>query len=598
MTNGINPAEFADVLDTILPAPQVSIIEWAEGKDYLHYILLPAQRIILKIYAGEQLLDWERGIVQEWVEKHYVPPDIWDKINTGSSVGDISWVKELVLVVGRRGAKTFLVGIIISYEVYRLLSKPDPQRYYGLPPHAGIRVACCASTNQQAKDTVYDSVRGCILNNPWFEDYLKSANAIGKSKISFSTLADQEKMKSLAAKGVKNTLESVSIELFSASSFASGRGRALIVIVFDELAWFQTPEGKDNAKELYEAMTPSAKTFGKDARVISLSSPKYPNGKFWELWDRAFSPTTDDPLLGFHFPTWVMYEHAEKVFGDYIPEFTLSEEDLKRTKDVLYGTPEWRREYGAEFQKSIDRFLPPWAIERMFAKSKELNWDFQEKGTSRFFYHGHGDPAKNGASFAILVAHREADIVFVDDLWVFRVAKGYNDWQGERERMFPVDTEAIVYSEVEDKLETWIQNYDLRKFTFDQWNSIGSIQRLQAFCHTCGKGHTRFAEETFTGSHNYNVYKKLKNALLSERVVCAPHVTLSAELYGLMDNNGKVEKQKSGPCTTKDICDALAVTVTRLLEDEEAVQPGHNRTTGMRGGPHKFPSGSIAGNNF
>ena len=42
-------------------------------------------------------------------------------------------LRVMILSVGRRSGKTQLASIIGAYETYKLISKGDPQEYYGLP---------------------------------------------------------------------------------------------------------------------------------------------------------------------------------------------------------------------------------------------------------------------------------------------------------------------------------------------------------------------------------------------------------------------------------------------------------------------------------
>ena len=46
----------------------VSIIEFAEGKEFCGIQLYPHQRIILKLYNREELDRWEYAVFEEWID--------------------------------------------------------------------------------------------------------------------------------------------------------------------------------------------------------------------------------------------------------------------------------------------------------------------------------------------------------------------------------------------------------------------------------------------------------------------------------------------------------------------------------------------------
>ena len=95
---------------------------------------LLSQRVILKLYAGERLLEetlpgYEMS-EQEWFEtmydKGYFPPNIKDAVEEGRGFQDI------LLVVGRRGGKSTMIAIAALYSVYKVLMYDNPQKYYDI----------------------------------------------------------------------------------------------------------------------------------------------------------------------------------------------------------------------------------------------------------------------------------------------------------------------------------------------------------------------------------------------------------------------------------------------------------------------------------
>lgn len=72
------------------------------------------------------------------------------------------------------------------------------------------------------------------------------------------------------------------------------------------------PEG--NADEiLYDKLKPALATFGADGKMICISNPLAPQGKFFNLYESAF----DDPYtLMFQLPTWLSNPTISKSWLD------------------------------------------------------------------------------------------------------------------------------------------------------------------------------------------------------------------------------------------------------------------------------------------
>ncbi len=252
-------------------------------------------------------------------------------------------------------------------------------------------------------------------------------------------------------------------------------------------------------------------------------------------------------------------------------------------------------------------------VERMFKLSEELDWtwqlggppDWEGGGALTHFYHMHGDPAKNHAGFPLMVAHydRRYDKVMVDWGWRFRVRQRVTDQPlDEREYLYDKG-EVIDYETVETFGDRIIDKFHLRSISFDQWNSIGSIQHFKKYARDHGITSIRVFEETFTGPKEYRMYEKLRTELANERVVCPRWIILARELNNVIDNNGKIVPPDVGPVRTKDVADCLAVLVTRCLEDADE-KGRHQRDdyqdtfSERRGQPYRMPAPAVVRSRF
>ena len=505
-------------------------------------------------------------------------------------------------------------AIIALYEIYKLLLKDNPQEHYNILFGEPIQVACVADTSTQAGETILAKTAALVKNCPWLLDKIHTDDVDKSTYMRFRTKADvRQDDKLFRERGLRSYTASVVLRGYSSNAGAA-RGRAIIVVVFDEIAHYQNREGRDNAYNLYQALTPSTTDFGSDGKIVCISSPKYEFGQFFDLYTSLWSGGKQN-AIGVQIPSWEMYINSERIGRP--PRFTF--EGLKTDSETIeFGTPEWWREYGAKFQKNVSLYMNEKHIERMFKLADQYKWDWQGHwnpntksvdggGVPLHYYHFHGDPAKNHAGFGMIVAHydSETDKVFVDWGWRHKVRQRINEKPlDDREYLYP-QNEIIDYESVEDQCKDLIRKFHLRTLSFDQWNSVGSIQRLKKFARKVGMGDTlKVKEETFTGPKNYRMYENLRTELANERVVCPRWMILSQELNNLIDNKGKIDKPDSGPVQTKDVADCLAVLVTRCLEDAEKGRK--DRVEGQRGGsigqmggvPVRMPDPAIVRNHL
>ncbi len=586
-----------NTLNPVLPKP-VSIIEFAEGEEYCRLKLYPHQRLILKLYNNEALDEWEQSILKNWHRLGYTVPDIFQRLeNKPEGEG----FHEAIFAIGRRGSKSLMAAIISLYETYKLLLKDNPHKYYNILEGEPIQVACVADTSSQAGETIFAKIHALCLRNKWMLNR-RPPGEERDSFMAFQTNEDRRQAKMLwDERGIKSSRASVVLKSYSANS-GSARGRAIIVVVFDEIAHYQNRQGRDNAYNLYEALTPSTTDFGDDGKIVSISSPKYKFGMFFDLYSSLWSGKKQN-AIGFQIPSWEMYDNAERV--GLRPRFTL--EQLKHDSETIeYGTPEWWREYGAKFQENVSIYFNPNHVNRMFKLGEEIGWDWQDQGGSTaFYYHMHGDPAKNHAGFPLVVAHYDPDWdkVFIDWAWRWKVRQKISEGPLDKRETIYKQGSIIDYDDVEDKAKWCIDHFFLRTISFDQWNSIGSIQHLKKYAVQRGVGDIlRVFEDTFTGRQEYRAYEKVRKEMADERIVSPYWPILHMELNNVIDNGGKITPPDIGPVTTKDAADCMVIAANRALEDAEKGRTDRRQvhatgTIGQFGGvPMKMPSpGQVRG---
>ena len=80
--------------------------------------------------------------------------------------------QDLILVLGRRSGKSFMVSVIALYEVYRFLMMEHPQARYPLTEFDTISIVNIANSQRQAKGAIFDKMRSYCVKSPFFSQYV------------------------------------------------------------------------------------------------------------------------------------------------------------------------------------------------------------------------------------------------------------------------------------------------------------------------------------------------------------------------------------------------------------------------------------------
>ncbi len=211
-------------------------------------------------------------------------------------------------------------SIFASYELYKLLSRGNPQSYYGMPNSSEIRIMCVANDKEQAS-IVFGNIQGHVEN----VDYFKSSVAnTTQTFMKFKTEFDKSKRDGEPKPSITATFK---------SSIAKGlRGRGAICAILDEIAFF-TNKGKSSADQVYKAIAPALAQFSPkdpknkhipigptDGRIVMISSPDSKEGFFYNQYMKAMSggPGSKNTLV-IQAPTWEVNPTISKEY--YETEF-------------------------------------------------------------------------------------------------------------------------------------------------------------------------------------------------------------------------------------------------------------------------------------
>ena len=296
---------------------------------------------------------------------------------------------ELVLIAGMRSGKTFLGSVIATYELFKLLVMDSPQEYYNLASYSPLFIVNIATSEQQARDTVFAQIRPKIMNASFFMEF--------RPKIYTSSISFEDKnIKILAL----------------TSSQASAVGRTCKAVIFDELARFK--ETEKGVRLLYQSLTRATMNFGMQGKRVVITSPIYPNDFSMQLFHTAAKV---DSMLAYRLPTWEINPF-------------ISFEDLasEREKDPA----SFWRDYGANPEAAAEKiyFREPERIKKVMILQNKLELLHQGILTDtminrNFEYIIAIDPALKNDAFGISIGHLENSEVVIDGSFRFKPGHGF-----------------------------------------------------------------------------------------------------------------------------------------------------------------------------
>ena len=362
--------------------------------------------------------------------------------------------QELVLIIGRRGSKSFMTITIALYELYRLLSHKHPQAFLNLPDFQEIFILNVAKNEGQAKDSIFTPMKSMAMASPFFQKYIGKPNEL---EMKFKTEKDLEENERRKSRGL--TELDGTIILKCGSSSASGMvGKTCWAIILDELA-AMTGDNPNSGldKQLYDELKPSIATFGKEGKIICLSNPKGPFGQLFTLYNTRLE---DELTLILKIPTWQINANIDK---DWL--------EVQRKNDPV----EFNMQFGAEFgTNSQDPYLSPEDVEYAFINSTQLTR--MEEREMNGEYYCHVDPSNRSDYYAVAV--------------VEAIPSGERDISGKMIKSFRVVhihfwaplkmKQPVPVSDVETYICQLHHKFRFRQISFDQWQSMETIARLQS----------------------------------------------------------------------------------------------------------------------
>jgi len=385
---------------------------------------------------------------------------------------------------------TEMAAWITSYEIYKLLRKPNPQGYYGIPPGDEIKL-CAVATGRDQAGELYAKAKHYFLDCTLFDPYRANMTT------TYSRFQTQHDIESYGRYG-EHDVTQATIKATFYSCIAKGlRGAGNIVVVLDEIAHFVT-SGQSSGKEVYKAVTPSIAAFSPkdpdksvsaapsrtDGRVILISSPLGRDGFFYQKFRQGFERS--ESMLCIQAPTWEVNPSisAEDLEGFYLDDPT-----------------DFFTEFGAEFsdrtrgwierREDLVHCIDPKLSRLLKAPARQPHFMGIDVGVT-----------KGGDGTAVAIGHIDKKQQIVLD---------YIEWIRAGEGKY-AHLERLDFEDIADWIVSLGKKFHITEGIMDRWAGLPMEQYLQK------KGMRQIVSQLFTPKDTTFMYKTFKDMMWDGRL--------------------------------------------------------------------------------
>jgi len=464
--------------------------------------------------------------------------------------------------------KDFVVSVIALYEAMKLLECKggDPYAMYELSSANTINILTVANSKAQA-NIAFSEIREKLFHSDYFRDKY-GKDGIGAGSIYLLTPKDKIENKKFKEKGLPQKKGSIGI-IVGHSNSDSLLGMGCIVLILDEVASYKTTGGSSSGDRIYAALTPTVQTYvrktyardekGKfvhnehgqkeiikriyDGKVISISSPRAQEGKFYELFNTA----KDVPSrLAMRVATWNINPHHTR-------------ESLRADNNTMSET-EFNMEFGAEFSGTgLESFFTEEQIKPCFIGHNLRNVEMGAMGKTYFV---HLDPATSSHNYALVVLHRENFLNPQTKKADFRIVVDHiKHWEPVSG---PINPNEVMQYVIDLK-----RKFHIGLITYDAFASQESILKMR-------KAGIPNKETKFTGAYKFKIYKELENLVNSGRIFIPYHHLLYNEMIELQrkftPTGFKILPKKDGDGVKSDDVCVIPETVVYTNKGAEFIK--------------------------
>jgi len=486
--------------------------------------------------------------------------DCWDNVvdelkeifNENPLKDNFSTYKEVVELWGIGSGKSFLISVSKAYIVYRLQCYKNPQAMYGLARNSEIALINTSKTGPQAKKVVFGEIGNRIQNSPWFQTYCKPDKNI-KSELRFPK----------------------DIIIFPGSSAAAAAlGYTVISGTIDEAAFFTVTDDHDIAEEAYDGLDRRiVGRFSGKGLLFIISSPQYKD----DFIERKIKESeTNKNIRGVRRPVWenrpddIQEIESGKTFQLKNPATGVKTDIPIKYKDTFERNPAkaWR-DFGAVPSEVLEPYMSEREIDNLRCSMEQSGLpvviaDNQWTGNTlpkHAIYNAHFDLAVSRDKCGFAMGHYDQGMVNIDvilrivcEQQAIKMRKNNEPYDlicGKEQINFE-ECRQIVYTLCE-------KGYNIRKVTYDQFQSVDSRQILES------KG---FVAGLLSVDKDMIAYDTMKSLINTNRLSSVNHPHALAEARRLELIQGK--KVDHPPKFSKDLTDAMAAVCRTIMEDFDA----------------------------
>jgi len=485
----------------------VDIVTFVEATWGLNIKLLPVQRFILKCLYGMELNGSDKTITVPdvtnehtlylFTEKEFLK---WlfeeGRCNVEEVTGKI--FQELVLAIGRRGTKSTLSSCISNYELYKLVKRGDPSKFYSFPPNTIISILNVAPTDDQS-GIVFEMTKAMAMRCPYMRD-----RSLHDTMTYFDLQTDAD-MK------LHGRPKASLVSIAGGCSSAALRGRNAIIVVMDEMAHFIDNNGRFSGSEVYKALTPSISSFGRDGKIISISSPYAKFGSFYDRFVQSF----DEPEIT------LMFKMYSAMVNPNIPCEILKA--ARRRDRVGFNC-----EYGGEFSDSV----VAWVDDEDEFKRCLIPTTPSGRGLRDInYFMGIDIGFKNdGNSIAIVHKDKKTGKIILDyaDCWF---SSSSDVWESDnsiyKDCNKYAENELLKMADLVKDVQELLRWFPIKAGVFDQSNGYALAELFRA------KNIKPIQMEHFTDKKNSEIYQLTKRLYAEGLIELWNHPVLVPEMLSL-----------------------------------------------------------------
>jgi intein/homing endonuclease/phage terminase large subunit-like protein len=455
--------------------------------------------------SRSKVADYGKNINDSFLEDMGNSDVLWDEVESVDFVGEQETVDVEIPSTHIIGGdivshNSSMAAFIANYEIYKLVRRGDPVKYYGFNPGAQFYILNVAPTDDQSA-IVYDMMQAQSAECPYMRD-----RSIHNTMTYFDIQTDAD----IAMKGKKSK---ASIVVLSGGCSSNAlRGRNAIVVIMDEMAFFLDNAGRFSGTEVYRALTPSVASFADDGKVICISSPYAKYGAFYDRFLQSFHEA--DSTLSF------------KMYSAMVNHENVSSSILKAARQRDRSS--FMCEYGAEFSDAVVAWVDD---ENEFRRCITLPEPSVRGVTDTQYFMGIDLGFKNDGS-SIAIVHRDpktgkiildhADVWFsgASDVWDFddSIYSGCRKYANQ---------DLLRMSDIVDEVLELVRWFPLKAGVFDQSNGYALAELVKA------NGLNQLEMENFTDKKNHEVYELTKRLYAEQIVEMYDHPVLVPEMLTL-----------------------------------------------------------------